>query len=141
MQKLVNNFNKISAGFSLVFEKEKGAADFSYKQDHNEKVGENEKQILFHISKNDSITYKELGDLIGITEKCIIKILRVLIYTGLLHLAINIKTYRNLWKGSLYKAILNCMAACHHETKNFSYGKGIHQGTEIHPRRIHAAFH
>ena len=78
-------YKQMGAGFALVFQQEKGAADFSYEKDDKdkvgekvgdkvgEKVGEKEKQILYHIRKNDAITYKELAGLIGVTEKSIYK--------------------------------------------------------------------
>ncbi len=41
------------------------------KQEKDGKVGEKEKQVLFYISSNAFITYKELAALIGVTEKSI----------------------------------------------------------------------
>jgi ATP-dependent DNA helicase RecG len=84
-------YKEMGAGFALVFEKEKRAADFSYKYDKQEKdgkvgekVGEKEKQILFYISSNAFITYKELAALIGVTEKSIFENIKKLQKKGLL---------------------------------------------------------
>lgn len=74
----------MGVGFALVFEKEKGAADFSYKPDNKEKVGENEKpsgessgkssqKIMDYMKNQPDITTQEIADLMKMSRRNIAK--------------------------------------------------------------------
>ncbi len=69
-------YTKMGAGYALVFEQEKGAADFSYKQELGEKVGKNEKtsgkssrKIIELMKNNPNITIEQIIEKTGLTRR------------------------------------------------------------------------
>ncbi|MCF8219195.1 MAG: helix-turn-helix domain-containing protein [Bacteroidales bacterium] len=92
MQTRVQNIYSIKNAFSLGCDKEQGAADFSYKPDNKEKVGEDKKmsgkmsgktsgkssqkssQIIMSYMKNKpDITTQEIADLMNMSRRNIAK--------------------------------------------------------------------
>ena len=96
-------YKQMGAGFALVFEKEKGAANFSYQQDDKEEVGdkvggkvgenvgENEKmsgkgsqKIMEYMKNKPDITTQEIADLMNMSRRNIAKHIATLKKKGLL---------------------------------------------------------